>query len=750
MMEQHDKYYEYLSDKFSTPEKIRRWMYAGAFQQYNLTNAAVKNGELKHEEALMLHSLDVNSKIYWELSRLHLKDLKDIKSNIRSLHNLMPSLGSFAEDPAERTQRGSPSQGDDRDLRRHPDGIFVAQPFSAGGTTCAGEGFECASVIAPDDIVLEDTTSETPWPSPSNVSTDPPKRKITPKPALNVQNKSPILQHIPSHRNVWDSMDRIGPRVKRVAGIFAGVIALPLAIAATGLGLYNRKQLESLRAELFDVKSNTQRLFRIVQDISIGMQQVESAMEALRTTLILVIASTPAIIDARMTRIENQLRHRVQSAVHAVQAAIHGRLAIDYLDPKSINTMFQQVKERANQLGCDLLMEYHTDLFSIETSLLFDGNDGHLILHLPMAPKEGQLRLFRLHPFPLPFFEDKYLIPDVKNDVIAISSTDNRLNVQLAAVELLSCHRMGQLFLCDNFGVLSRRFNQTCLGALYMSLFEEAEKICKFKVVPAEEQVYQIHKGEFIVYSPNPVTVNIRCRNGTATEKHLRKGSQKFDLSKGCSGELALHKVIADYSSNLGNEIKVFEWEWDSVNFMDGRDKELSAALDKLQHIKIHTPDLSELQYIASVEDYPGPDKLGNLLTAVTVVILMATLMATGLACYCWCKNSTCCQRRTSSKSRPPKTRPKPGKKRSASCGLLCCVRRKSEPLPPVSYHRRRSEASEWEFSEDEIAAIARTAYPGTARRDVRTMEQHLRTAEARLSKRLESLPRQEESYQKD
>ena len=83
---------------------------------------------------------------------------------------------------------------------------------------------------------------------------------------------------------------------------------------------------------------------------------------------------------------------------------------------------------------------------------------------------------------------------------------------------------MSSLFLCDNFGVLSRRFNTTCLGALYMSLFSEAEKICKFKVVPAEEQVYQIHKGEFIVYSPTPVTVNIRCRNGSVAEKHLKRG----------------------------------------------------------------------------------------------------------------------------------------------------------------------------------------------------------------------------------
>lgn len=241
-------------------------------------------------------------------------------------------------------------------------------------------------------------------------------------------------------------------------------------------------------------------------------------MNIIRTTLILVVATNPVMADAQMTRIENQLRHWIQSTIHAVQSAIHGRLAIDHLDPKSVTKLFKDVRDQASLQQCNLLMDYHTDLFQIETSLLFDGNDRHLILHLPMAPKEGQLRLFRLHPFPLPLLEDQYLILDVKNDVIAISSTDNRLNVQLAATELLSCHQMGQTFMC---GVLSRRLNSTCLGALYFSQFQEAERICKFRVVPAEEQVYQVPSGKFIVYWPKPVTVNIKCQNGTFGEKHL-------------------------------------------------------------------------------------------------------------------------------------------------------------------------------------------------------------------------------------
>jgi hypothetical protein len=114
-------------------------------------------------------------------------------------------------------------------------------------------------------------------------------------------------------------------------------------------------------------------------------------------------------------------------------------------------------------------------------------------------------------------FETHHLLPDVKDDVLAISSTDTRFNVQLSSADLLSCHRVNQIFMCDSFGVMSRQFNNTCLGALYMQQFEAAQTLCPFKVVPVEERVYQLCKGHFLAYLPGYTTVNIRCRDGPSS-----------------------------------------------------------------------------------------------------------------------------------------------------------------------------------------------------------------------------------------
>jgi hypothetical protein len=46
-----------------------------------------------------------------------------------------------------------------------------------------------------------------------------------------------------------------------------------------------------------------------------------------------------------------------------------------------------------------------------------------------MTAKNSLLRLFQMLPFLLPLFEMHHPLPDMKNNILAISSTDTRYNV---------------------------------------------------------------------------------------------------------------------------------------------------------------------------------------------------------------------------------------------------------------------------------------------------------------------------------
>ncbi len=157
-----------------------------------------------------------------------------------------------------------------------------------------------------------------------------------------------------------------------------GDIALGVATAATAMGIYNRAQIIALKNELFEVKDNVGRLFEVVQDYSKNMLAIETGFNELRTTFFYQVMLNPTLFDTRLTRLENQLRSRLSRVTHTMQAAMHQRFAIDYLNLAELQTLFRRLEAKANEAGCDLLIKYHSGLFQVESSLLFDGHDGHI------------------------------------------------------------------------------------------------------------------------------------------------------------------------------------------------------------------------------------------------------------------------------------------------------------------------------------------------------------------------------------
>jgi hypothetical protein len=89
------------------------------------------------------------------------------------------------------------------------------------------------------------------------------------------------------------------------------------------MGIYNRAQIIALKQELFDVKGNVGRLFEVVQDFSKSFQSIETGFNELRTSLFYQVMFNPTLFDTRLTRLENQLRSRLNRVTHAIQAAMH-------------------------------------------------------------------------------------------------------------------------------------------------------------------------------------------------------------------------------------------------------------------------------------------------------------------------------------------------------------------------------------------------------------------------------------------
>jgi hypothetical protein len=414
----------------------------------------------------------------------------------------------------------------------------------------------------------------------------------------------------------------------------AGLIALPMAIAATAMGIYNAVQIENLKAELTDIRADQSRLFNIVRDLAKEIDSIYDALDDVRQSYAIMIAFNPALFDSQLSRLDSQLRNRLIRATNAIQTAMFRRLSVDYLTPHEIRQVYERVKSRARELGYELLIDHHTDIFQVEATLLFDGDDGHILVHIPIAPASAILNLFRLQPFPLPFFEGHYLVPDVKNDVLGLSAHDNRMGTVLSSQDLLACHRVNQRFMCSNHGVLSKNLTNTCLGLLYLQNFPLAQKICKFEVTPIEERIYQLRKNWYITYLTKPMTVPIRCQNGTLKDHHLRDGVQNIHISPGCMATFDHHVVYSDFSMRLDTEMVIYEWAWEPITFLpDEHRVEILQELQTIVGLGVARPRLSDLvQY--HTRHSAGRTFQQGFYTAVAIIIAVCIVV---IVLIVWC-----------------------------------------------------------------------------------------------------------------
>jgi hypothetical protein len=106
------------------------------------------------------------------------------------------------------------------------------------------------------------------------------------------------------------------------------------------------------------------------------------------------------------------------------------------------------------------------------------------------------------------------LMPDPTNQILAISASADQLSTELSAVNLLGCHCVNQVYLCERNRVLKQNLNETCLGLLYMQDLQGAKvSLCEMEIIPEAETVLQLHDNWNLVHSPHPATCQINCLN---------------------------------------------------------------------------------------------------------------------------------------------------------------------------------------------------------------------------------------------
>ncbi|MGV0982875.1 MAG: hypothetical protein ACOYB0_11060, partial [Polynucleobacter sp.] len=317
--------------------------------------------------------------------------------------------------------------------------------------------------------------------------------------------------------------------------------SLPLQLffgtLGTFIGLFPDARITKLQTALSSTVAAQQKLIRVVNSQAMTISRIEKSITDLRSSLLSTVILNSAEINNVLRSTIDQIRRDISQVFNVLQIAQLRRLALEFLSSDQIQELYETLVRHAKQTNTELLIRNPTDVFQVEMSYFFDGSDITLLLHIPLVPVHSMMRLIKLHAFPLPISEHYSLIPDISTEILALSSNSERYSTQFPATDLLGCHQINTVRLCENKGVLKLEIAETCIGALINQNFTAAKQLCEMKVIPSGETVYRLSGNKHLIYSPKGQTVLVNCQGKTA-DRAIPKGVTVFHLEEGCHTKL--------------------------------------------------------------------------------------------------------------------------------------------------------------------------------------------------------------------
>ena len=372
--------------------------------------------------------------------------------------------------------------------------------------------------------------------------------------------------------------------------------ALASVVSGTFLGLYSTIESGMLRARLNSLEKAHNLLVLLSQKQAQTSQEIVKDLDHFLRTIDLLLIHDAGVLYAQLDRIMIQWELQVRMVIDAVQQAQHQKLSINLLDQEQLLLLQQATLELASKHQYQVLPQQLSDYFQLDVSYARSGPDVLLIVHVPCVSTDQLMTIYKFVPFPFPLpastsvsqltIQDSLfpslssdrplpdipltnnstiseaLFLDLDSDMIAINR-EQRYKL-LTEADLAGCIKKNHIFLCEKNAVLNTDLGDTCLGALYFRSTEGVKTQCKFEKRPLKETVYQTGPFSFLVFTPEPYTTQVECRNGTHIPLFLGRMT-KLNLEPHCYITLKAHHLQPSEHFQLDPSTILSEWIWNPL-----------------------------------------------------------------------------------------------------------------------------------------------------------------------------------------
>ena len=368
-------------------------------------------------------------------------------------------------------------------------------------------------------------------------------------------------------------------------------------VLGTFMGALNAHEIRQLKIKFNSLSEQHNMLVRVTQVHDNEIKELTRNMLKIVEVLDFMAEYNPGLlvmkIDVELSRFYN----RVIVLTNAVQQLHHRRLSVDLLSPKQMIAMHESVMEAAHEDGYHPLTTQISDYYQIEVSYTRSDIDIIILVHVPCTKLTSLLTIYRYLPFPIPIpilpkshdftIGQSLALPRINEtvldqifdqndldyvqtpealfitdttDLIAIGSDDS-FQI-LTQTELAGCIQKNHVYQCDKHHIVKNDLSQSCLGSLYLREERGVRTHCKFERKAVTEMAYQLTKTDHLIYSPNPQTSKINCKNGTTHRIHFDKIT-KIHLDEGCFIKLQKHTIGADDTITIAPATLQYTWAFD-------------------------------------------------------------------------------------------------------------------------------------------------------------------------------------------
>ena len=447
---------------------------------------------------------------------------------------------------------------------------------------------------------------------------------------------------------------------------FVVTAALVTGVLGTFFGLYNTIEINKIQSDLRDLQSSQKLLIELSKTMEHQILSLNQGLSHLEDIFSLFIKNNPSLLYAKFNDLLQTLQDRIHSLQNTLQMLQLQKLSTNTLTSTQLFNLYDEVEQMAKVNKLSLLTTKPQDFFQLDTSYIRVKDEILILLHIPCANPQNLLTIYKYVPFPIPViprsnpnttqFDTIQHIFDADNDnpnhavegihfqpeadLIAIGKNDRQKNrfILLSSAELQACTKRSTAFICERHQVTRSDLLSSCLGSLFLQSSQGVLENCKIDRVNLREKVYQISNTQHIVYSPQPLTTQIICNNGSYYPLKI-KNTKFVIIPEGCTTELANHTISSDHNIRSEAQSIYFEWDFDPTTLpnsasmmIDAKtvDTKIKYLNNIIKMVKDDTIDNKEFNTLMS-RHYSSGDWLSTLMLLLLTFSALVGLGSIGI-----------------------------------------------------------------------------------------------------------------------